>query len=35
MLNLDEILKERINITPEMEKKAENVYEEISDYLSK
>lgn len=35
MTNLDELLKERINITPEMEKKAENIYKETAEYLSK
>lgn len=35
MMNLDELLKERINITPEMEKKAENIYKVTSEFLSK
>lgn len=34
MTNLDELLKERINITPEMEKKAEEIYKETSEFLS-
>lgn len=34
MTNLDELLKKRINITPEMEKKAENIYKETAEYLS-
>ena len=34
MTKLDELLKERINITPEMEKKAEEIYKETSEFLS-
>ena len=34
MTNLDELLEERINITPEMEEKAENIYKETSKFLS-
>ncbi len=34
-MDLDELLKERINITPEMEKKAESIYNEVSEYLLK
>ena len=33
MMDLDKLLKERINITPEMEKKAEDIYDETSEYL--
>lgn len=32
-MDLDKLLKERINITPEMEKKAEDIYDETSEYL--
>ena len=35
MTNLGELLKERINITPEMEEGAENIYKETAEYLSK